>query len=100
MAVGKAAQLENCEHPKLFRLRVPCSQGELASAVDMLMQLMRMRQPQRSEAEKQTVAKAKALLMDKFSLTEPEAHHYLQKSAMDRGLKLPEMAAKILASNA
>ena len=60
VAVGKAAQLENCEHPKLFRLRVPCSQGELASAVDMLMQLMRMRQPQRSEAEKQTVAKAKA----------------------------------------
>ena len=39
VAVGKAAQLENCEHPKLFRLRVPCSQGELASAVDMLMQL-------------------------------------------------------------
>ena len=43
---------------------------------------------------------AKALLMDKFAMTEPEAHHYLQKSAMDRGLKLPEMAAKILASNA
>ena len=100
VAVGKAAQLENCEHPKLFRLRVPCSQGELASAVDMLMQLMRMRQPQRSEAEKQTVAKAKALLMDKFSLTEPEAHHYLQKNAMDRGLKLTDLAAKILQSNA
>ena len=61
---------------------------------------MRMRQPQRSEAEKQTVAEAKALLMDKFSLTEPEAHHYLQKNAMDRGLKLTDLAAKILQSNA
>ena len=47
-----------------------------------------------------TVAKAKALLMDKFSLTEPEAHHYLQKNAMDRGLKLTDLAAKILQSNA
>ena len=28
-AVGKAAQLETCEHPKLFRLRLPCSRGEL-----------------------------------------------------------------------
>lgn len=32
-------------------------------------------------------------------MTEPEAHHSLQKRAMDQGLKLPEMAAKILASN-
>ena len=38
--------------------------------------------------------------MNKFAMTEPEAHHYLQKCAMDQGLKLPEMAAKILASNA
>ena len=100
VAVGKAAQLEMCEHPQLFRLRIPCSRGELASAVSMLLQLQRMRQPHRSEEEKRAIAAAKALLMDKFAMTEPEAHHYLQKSAMDRGLKLPEMAAKILASNA
>ena len=100
VAVGKAAQLEMCEHPQLFRLRIPCSRGELASAVSMLLQLQRMRQPNRSEGEKRAIVEAKALLMNKFAMTEPEAHHYLQKSAMDRGLKLPEMAAKILASNA
>ena len=100
VAVGKAAQLEMCEHPQLFRLRIPCSRGELASAVSMLLQLQRMRQPHRSEAEKRAIAAAKALLMDKFAMTEPEAHHYLQKRAMDQGLKLPELAAKILASNA
>ena len=100
VAVGKAAQLETCEHPQLFRLRIPCSRGELASAVNMLMQLQRMRRTHRSDEEKRAIAAAKALLMDKFAMTEPEAHHYLQKSAMDRGLKLPEMAAKILASNA
>ena len=100
VAVGKAAQLETCEHPKLFRLRLPCSRGELASAVNMLLQLQRMRQPDRSEGEKRAIAEAKALLMNKFAMTEPEAHHSLQKRAMDQGLKLPGMAAKILASNA
>ena len=100
MAVGKTAQLETCEHPKLFRLRLPCSRGELASAVNMLLQLQRMRQPNRSEGEKRAIAEAKALLMNKFAMTEPEAHHSLQKRAMDQGLKLPEMAARILASNA
>ena len=100
VAVGKAAQLEMCEHPQLFRLRIPCSRGELASAVSMLLQLQRMRKPNRSEGEKRAIAAAKALLMDKFAMTEPEAHHYLQKRAMDQGLKLPELAAKILASNA
>ena len=66
----------------------------------MLLQLQRMRQPNRSEGEKRAIAEAKALLMNKFAMTEPEAHHSLQKRAMDQGLKLPEMAAKILASNA
>ena len=100
VAVGRAEQLENCEHPKLFRLRLPCSQGALASAVGMLLQLQRMRLPRRSEAERQTVAAAKALLMAKFSMTEPEAHHYLHKSAMDRGIKLAELAANIVQTNA
>ena len=100
VAVGKAAQLETCGYPKLFRLRLPCSRGELASAVNMLLQLQRMRKPDRSEGEKRAIAAAKELLMDKFAMTEPEAHHYLQKRAMDQGLKLPELAAKILASNA
>ena len=99
VAVGKAGQLENCEHPKIFRLRLPCSRAELASAVNMLLQLQRMRLPHRSEGEKQAVAAAKALLMDKFSMTEPEAHHYLQKGAMDRGLKLAELAQRILQTN-
>lgn len=100
VAMGKATQLRNCEHPKLFRLCIPCSRDELTSAVNMLLQLQRMRLPHRSEEEKQIVAKAKARLMDQFSMTEPEAHHYLQKNAMDRGLKLTDLAAKILQTNA
>ena len=46
------------------------------------------------------VDRAKCLLIECCGMTEPEAHHYLQKRAMDQGLKLPELAAKILASNA
>ena len=100
VAVGKAAQLEMCEHPQLFRLRIPCSRGDLKRAVSYVL-AVRGWSPQECSAEdNRVIAAAKALLMDKFAMTEPEAHHYLQKRAMDQGLKLPELAAKILASNA
>lgn len=42
IAVGRPAQLELCEHPNVFRLSAPCSRGELASAVSILIQLRHM----------------------------------------------------------
>ena len=96
IAVGRPAQLEFCEHPDVFRLRAPCSKGELISAVNMLIQLRRMRVPRREDGEKQAIREAKELLMCKYGMTEPEAHHYLQKGAMDRCMKMAELAVKIL----
>ena len=49
--------------------------------------------------EKQIIHKAKALLMEQYALTEPEAHHQLQKGAMDKGLKLADFAARLLETN-
>lgn len=98
LVTGRPAQLELCEHPSLFRLPSPCSKGELASALSMLMQFYQMRLPRRSAEEKQTIEQAKALLMERHAMTEPEAHHALQRGAMDKGLKLTEYAAQILKS--
>ena len=96
VAVGKAAQLETCGYPKLFRLRLPCSRGELASAVNMLLQLQRMRKPDRSEGEKRAIAAAKALLMDKFAMTEPEAHSYIEQQAMNQRRSKRDIAEDII----
>lgn len=96
LATGRPAQLELCEHPGIFRLPAPCSKGELASAVSMLAQLHQMRLPRRSSEEKQLIEKAKLLLIERQAMTEPEAHHALQKGAMDKGMKLTDYAALLL----
>ena len=96
MVTGRPAQLELCEHPDIFRLPAPCSKGEFTSAVSMLIQLHQMRLPRRTDDEKQIINKAKEYLINNYAMTEPEAHHHLQKGAMDKGMKLADFAAKLL----
>ena len=99
LSIGRPAQLEFCEHPDLFKLYAPFSKGELTSAVNMLVQLHQMRLPRRTSEEKEILAKAKELLMTQYAMTEPEAHHHLQKGAMDRGMKMTDFAARLLETN-
>ena len=42
------------------------------------------------------INRAKLLLMQNLSLTEPESHRYLEKQAMDRGLKRMTLAEEII----
>ena len=48
-------------------------------------------------ADNELVEQAKAILMKQLHLTEPEAHHLLQKQAMDHSVKMAEYAARIVA---
>ena len=96
LVIGRPDQLALCSHPSLFRLSAPCSKGELASAVNMLLQMRRMRREKRSPFEKQAVDEAKVYLIRAHGMTEPEAHHFLQRGAMNHGMRLAEYAAKLL----
>ena len=49
-------------------------------------------------AEIRLVNKAKWLLISQLSMSEPEAHRYIEKQAMDRRLPKLEIAEEILAS--
>ena len=42
------------------------------------------------------INRAKWALIDRYGWTEPQAHHYLEKEAMDRGLPKREIAEKVL----
>ena len=42
------------------------------------------------------IDRAKGLLMQRQGLTEPQAYERLRKSAMNRGLKLGEVAQRLL----
>lgn len=52
----------------------------------------------RDPQEEALILEAKALLEQKRSMGEAEAHRYLQKLAMDTGVSLPEAAAKVKVS--
>lgn len=96
LVTGRPQQLELCEYPQLFRLPSPFSRGELTSAVSMLLQFYQMKLPKRTDEEKQLIARAKQKLIQRENMTEPEAHHALQQLAMNRGLRMVEVARTIL----
>jgi response regulator NasT len=54
------------------------------------------RPERRTKEEQENIDRAKALLMERNHMTEPEAHHYLQRGAMDSGTKIAETAEMIL----
>ena len=94
--IAKPAVLENCESPDVFRLPIPVTGQTVLGALEMLNQLHRRQMPRRAGAEKELVEQAKAILMKQLHLTEPEAHHLLQKQAMDHSTKMAEYAARIV----
>lgn len=51
---------------------------------------------ERPSDEKLLILKAKSVLMERFLMTESQAHRFLQKSSMDRGLKLIDSARMVI----
>jgi response regulator NasT len=51
---------------------------------------------ERPAEEKLLILKAKEMLMKQFQMTESQAHRFLQKSSMDRGLKIVDAARMVL----
>ena len=97
--IAKPSVLEDCESREIFRLSLPTTGQTVAGALEMLMQLHRQKMPRRTGQDREIVEQAKAILMKQLQLTEPEAHHLLQKQAMDHGVKMTEYAAKIVNSD-
>lgn len=96
LLVGKSEALSACESPQIFKLAYPCAGSAVLGAVEMLSQLHAMRLPRRSGAERAEVERAKALLMARDGLSEPEAHRRMQQFAMRRNMKMTEYAAQLL----
>lgn len=84
---------------------IPINRGDLIETLQMLMakEHRKKRSAQqaagpavRTEDEKKVIMKAKALLMERNNMTEPDAHRFLQKRSMDSGETLSEVAQEIL----
>lgn len=87
----------------IVRLAMPFKVHDMLATLEMMSknQLQRKRrkrtQPKgRNEEEKELIARAKAVLMDKNNMNESEAHRYIQKCSMDSGTNLVETAQMVL----
>lgn len=103
LVVGTAAQLDMCDGEDLFKLSTPLSRSDLISSVNMLLQfeerLHKKILPARPENDKQIIESAKLYLMDRNSMTEVQAHRFIQKRSMDNGSKMVDTAKLILKMN-
>ena len=101
LMIAPQAQLELCEAEGIFKLQAPIRRAELLASVRLLAQLRRPGRDhapaRRSEEERELVAQAKAVLMDRHGMTEGQAHRFLQKQSMDNGARLTDTARLVLA---
>lgn len=87
----------------ILLLPMPLKVNDLLNTLDMMVRQMDQRRRReksrkrvRTEAQKRTINDAKDLLMERNKMTEPEAHRYLQKCAMDSGTDIVETAEMVI----
>ena len=96
MLIGKAEQLAYCYSKNAVKLAVPINSGDLLTYLDMLRPEIPARRSKRSPAEQTIIDKAKRRLIEHYNMTEPQAHRYIEKAAMDTGKSIVEIAKKII----
>lgn len=104
LVVARASCLDLCGGENLFKLPLPASRTEFLASLRLLLDFesAHLRHPvsRRREEEQVLIRRAKELLMDVNRMTEEEAHRFLQKRSMERGVRMAEMAQDIIASYA
>ena len=91
---------------KCVKLLYPLKRTDLVATIDMLIssfyrQRKKSRQlpKKRNEQQQQIIDQAKAVLMERNGMSEPEAFRYLQKNSLDCGRSMVESAQMILVMN-
>jgi len=84
-------------------LPMPLKVHDLVGTLEMIVQTqarrrkkLRQQPKQRDEKQRTVIDKAKALLMERNSMTEEEAHRYIQKCSMDSGTNMYETAQMVI----
>ena len=83
-------------------LPMPLKVHDLVGTLEMIVQAqarrkkLRQQPKQRNEKERAVIDQAKALLMERNSMTEEEAHRYIQKCSMDSGTNMYETAQMVI----
>ncbi|MEN9429703.1 MAG: hypothetical protein RJA86_562 [Pseudomonadota bacterium] len=71
----------------------------IKAGVSAYVVMQQIRQAESRLNERKVVERAKGLLMQLRSMTEPEAYHAMRKIAMDRNIRIIDVAKKLLSMN-
>jgi response regulator NasT len=104
LLIASPQRVEETEFPAgMVFLPLPLKIPDLLSTLDLMLHGIRKRRrtvrqkPGRSDKDRLIIEKAKGILMERNHMTEPEAHRYLQKCAMDSGNSMADTAAMLIA---
>ena len=104
LLVASEGVLGGCVDPDIVRLCLPLKVHDLINTIEFMQASIIRRQKKkkkipkiRSEKEQKIIDEAKKLLMERNSMTEEEAHRYMQKCSMDSGTNLVETAEMVFA---
>lgn len=103
LLIASPAKLSECQEGNIVSLSMPIKSKDLLNTLQLMTynymrrkKKEKSRPKQRSEHEKEIIMKAKLVLMERNNMSEEEAHRYIQKSSMDSGTNLIEMAEMIV----
>ena len=103
LLIASAQKLEDCTDNDIMCLAMPIKVTDLINTIQMMTynyhkrrKQERMKPKGRSSQDKEVINRAKLVLMDRNNMTEEEAHRYIQKTSMDSGTNMVEMAEMIL----
>lgn len=92
---------------EIFCLTLPLDKIDLIGSVNMILEVNEKtekpwkskQKPVRTLEEKKKINQAKLILMDRYTMTEMQAHRFLQKMSMNSGKKILETSNIIISEN-
>lgn len=103
LALMQAQHIGEIRKDNIVCLGMPLKVQELVNTVNMMVDNMERRRRKRrltpkvrNDKDAAMIAEAKELLMSRNHMTEEEAHRYIQRSSMDTGTNMVEMAQMVL----
>ena len=101
LVLGTPQQLTDVSGERAFTLPTPFSRGELLAAVRMIRQMEEKQLlhllPEKRKEETLLIARAKEIYMRENGVDEDAAHKALQRLSMESGVKVTEVARRIVA---
>ena len=95
VVIGNREQLAGYSGDRIFKLAVPLKKNDLMCSLDMLSTVESSYMPtinSKNDDELKMIDRAKRVLIDVYSMTESQAHRYMQKKSMDTGRKMADIA--------